>query len=52
MLWHLQSLPERIQTLGARDQSLNMDVESENMVVGPHKIGELKVRSLHKTDTL
>ena len=29
-----------------------MDVESENMVVGPQKMGELKVRSLHKVDIL
>ena len=29
-----------------------MDVESENMVVGPEKMGELKVRSLHKVDIL
>jgi hypothetical protein len=29
-----------------------MDVESENMIVGPEKMGELKVRSLHKVDIL
>lgn len=29
-----------------------MDVESENMVVGPQKMGELKVRSLRKVDIL
>lgn len=32
------------------DQSLNMHLKSENIVVGPHKMGGQKVMSQHKAD--